>query len=391
MNRTRVLIILVFAQFACVSLWFAANAVMADLVAAYHIHTSVGWLTSMVQFGFIVGTLVFAFLSLTDRYSPSSIFFLCSVLGAIANACLLFTRDHVLIIYGMRFLTGFFLAGIYPTGMKIAVDYFDKDISRALGYLLGALVLGTAFPLLLRGGILLLPWKSAVIITSTLALVGGGVIRICIPDGPFRKPNPDFKPALMLNLFKNRNLRNAAFGYFGHMWELYAFWTFVPAAVLYDVMGIHSGVSQNEVMQQSFYIIALGSFACILGGYWALKIGSAKVALLALISSGLCCLVSPVMLKLHTSFVFLFLVFWGMTVIMDSPQFSSLVSRYAPVENRGTALTIVNCIGFAITILSIQLLDYLHTCLDTRWIFLFLFPGPGLGALALMNLKSEIT
>jgi MFS family permease len=389
MSRTLVLILLVLAQFACVSLWFAANAVMADLVATYHIHTSIGTLTSMVQFGFIAGTLVFAVLSISDRNSPSLVFLICSILGAIANAGLLITHDHLLAIYGLRFLTGFFLAGIYPTGMKIAADYYDKDISKALGWLLGALVIGTAFPLLLRSGIFHLPWKIAIVTTSSLAVVGGMMIGFLVPDGPFRKSNPGFKPQVILSIFRHPPLRKAVIGYFGHMWELYAFWAFVPTAVLYFAKNNLLDFSQGKVMTFSFLIIAVGSIACMVGGYWAIKISSRKVALFALISSGVCCLLSPILLQSNLFVVIPFLLFWGMTVIMDSPQFSSMVSGYAPVENRGTALTIVNCIGFTISIISIQLLDFLSVWMETRWIFLFLFPGPLLGVMSLLSIRSE--
>ena len=389
MSRTRALIILVLAQWACVSLWFAANAVMADLVATYHIHTSIGRLTSMVQFGFIAGTLVFAVLSISDRNSPSSVFLICSILGAAANAGLLITQDHVLAIYGLRFLTGFFLAGIYPTGMKIAADYYDKDISKALGWLLGALVIGTAFPLLLRSGIFHLPWRTAVLTTSSMAIVGGMMVGFLVPDGPFRKSNPGFKPEVIFSIFRHPPLRKAVMGYFGHMWELYAFWAFVPTAVFYITKNNLIESNPGSVMSFSFLIIAVGSIACILGGYWAIKISSRNVALFALISSGLCCLLSPILLQSKLILVVPFLIFWGMTVIMDSPQFSSMVSGYAPVENRGTALTIVNCIGFTISILSIQLLDILRPLMETRWIFLFLFPGPLFGVIALLSLGNE--
>jgi len=389
MSRTRALIILVLAQWACVSLWFAANAVMADLVATYHIHTSIGRLTSMVQFGFIAGTLVFAVLSISDRNSPSSVFLICSILGAAANAGLLITQDHVLAIYGLRFLTGFFLAGIYPTGMKIAADYYDKDISKALGWLLGALVIGTAFPLLLRSGIFHLPWRTAVLTTSSMAIVGGMMVGFLVPDGPFRKSNPGFKPEVIFSIFRHPPLRKAVMGYFCHMWELYAFWAFVPTAVFYITKNNLIESNPGSVMSFSFLIIAVGSIACILGGYWAIKISSRNVALFALISSGLCCLLSPILLQSKLILVVPFLIFWGMTVIMDSPQFSSMVSGYAPVENRGTALTIVNCIGFTISILSIQLLDILRPLMETRWIFLFLFPGPLFGVIALLSLGNE--
>jgi len=389
MNRSTVLIVLVLAQFFCVSLWFAANAVIADLVATYAIQTSVGWITSMVQLGFIAGTLVFALLGITDRYSPSKVFFISSILGAAFNAALLITRDQVVLIYAARFLTGFFLAGIYPTGMKIAADHFEKEISKALGYLLGALVLGSAFPLLLRSGFLHLDWRMAVMMTSVLALLGGTMVLLMIPDGPYRKASTGFNPSVVFSIFKNIPLRKSVFGYFGHMWELYAFWAFVPTAVWYVVNHFNPGASSNQVMGLSFIIISVGSIACIIGGYTALKIGNAKVARFALISSGLCCLLSPWILEINSQLVFMFLFFWGMTVIMDSPQFSSLVSKYAPVENRGAALTIVNCIGFSITIFSIQLLDFLSGVVEVRWMFLFLMPGPLLGVLALRGLKKE--
>jgi len=384
-----VLILLVIAQFACVSLWFAANAVMADLVDTYHIHTSIGWLTSMVLLGFIAGTLVFAVFSISDRNSPSVVFLICAILGAAVNAGLLITTDHLMAIYGLRFLTGFFLAGIYPTGMKIAADYYHKDISKALGWLLGALVIGTAFPLLLRSGVVHLPWKLVVMTTSSMAVVGGLVIGFLVPDGPFRKSNPGFKPQVIFSIFRHPPLRKAVMGYFGHMWELYAFWAFVPAAVFYIAKTNMIESNTGSVMTFSFLIIAVGSIACILGGYWAIKISSRKVALFALISSGLCCLFSPILLQSNLLVVVPFLLFWGMTVIMDSPQFSSMVSGYAPVENRGTALTIVNCIGFTISIISIQLLDFLGPWMETRWIFLFLFPGPFLGVISLLSIRSE--
>jgi hypothetical protein len=273
--------------------------------------------------------------------------------------------------------------------MKIASDYFEKDISKALGYLLGALVLGTAFPHVLRSGIIQLDWQQVVFTTSLIAVMGGVLVLLFIPDGPYRKGNMTFQPAIVFSMFKHQQLRRAAFGYFGHMWELYAFWAFLPFAVSYFIKMDMRGEALPSILADSFFIIAVGSIACIIGGYVALKTGSVKVALFALIGSGLCCLLSPVMMKAPVPIAFCFFLFWGMTVIMDSPQFSSLVSKYAPVENRGTALTFINCIGFSITILSIQLLDTLSLHMDLRWIFLFLFPGPLFGIIALWSLPAE--
>lgn len=169
------------------------------------------------------------------------------------------------------------------------------------------------------------------------------------------------------------------------MWELYALWSFIPVAVIYVMKNRTGDAPHSQVMGAAFYIIAIGALGCILGGYIAKRTGSLKVALWALISSGLCCLLSPFALEINNELVFIFLLFWGFTVIADSPQFSSLVSQNAPAENRGAALTIVNCIGFTISIISIQLLDMMNGVVDTRWLFLFLAPGPILGVFALAS------
>ena len=386
MSRTLILVIIVIAQFAGVSLWFAANAVIHDIAG----NTSIGWLTSMVQLGFIAGTFTFAFLSIADRYSPSKVFFFSALLGSACNALMLFVSDDIPLLYASRLLTGFFIAGIYPVGMKITADYFDKDISKALGFLLGALVLGTAFPFLLKSGVIRFEWSTVIIATSLFAFAGGLLVLWLIPDGPFRKKAAGFNPSKLVSIFQNKNLKNAAFGYFGHMWELYAFWAFLPLAVQYSENLAYQDLAMPLMVEyKSFGIIAIGAIGCVLGGFVALRIGNPRVAMFALVCSGLCCLLSPYFIQAYPVVMMGFFLFWGFTVIMDSPQFSSMVSLYAPQENKGTALTFINCIGFSITILSIQLLDWLSNVMDTRWIFLFLFPGPVLGVMALWPLAKR--
>ncbi len=181
----------------------------------------------------------------------------------------------------------------------------------------------------------------------------------------------------------NNNFRIASFGYFGHMWELYAFWTFVPVIISTLISSVDE--SQVAVSRFTFIIIGVGSIACILGGYMARRLGSYQVALMALAFSGTCCLVSPLLFTLNPAFIYVFLLFWGMVVIMDSPQFSTLIAQTAPVENKGSALTIVNCIGFTITVLSIQLLNMLSGYVSLQWLFIFLFPGPVFGLIALLQ------
>jgi len=385
-RRTGILFIIVIAQFACVSLWFAGNGVMDELIRAFQLPAvSLGHLTSAVQFGFIAGTLIYAMLAIADRISPSKVFLVSAILASLSNLMTIVSDGAVPILYGSRFLTGFFLAGIYPVGMKIAADYYDKDLGKALGYLLGALVLGTAFPHLIKGALSQVSWEYVMMLTSLLAIIGGALVYFLVPDGPFRKSGSGFHPRGLINNFKVNNFRSVAFGYFGHMWELYAFWAFLPLIL----RGIFASDSESmaNISKTSFLIIGIGSIACIIGGYAAQRIGSFKVVKIALVSSGACCLLSPLIFNLQPEVVFIFLLFWGMMVIMDSPQFSTLVAQFAPSENKASALTIVNCIGFSITIFSIQLLNILSGHLSYQWLYLFLLPGPVFGLVAMSRMK----
>lgn len=385
-RRTRILVIIVFAQFGCVSLWFAGNGVMSDLIQVFQLpEHSLGHLTSAVQVGFIAGTLLYAIYSMADRFSPSYVFFVSALLASVANLGIIFSHGVMPLLYGSRFLTGFFLAGIYPVGMKIAADYFDKELGKALGYLLGALVIGTAFPHLLKSVLNKFHWEHVLMATSLMSLVGGALVFFLVSDGPFRKKGKGFDRGAILTIFKDHNFRGSAFGYFGHMWELYSFWTFLPFLLAGIGSGYRAGDIQISIM--TFFIIGIGGLACILGGYAAQKTGSYRVAFMALLFSGICCLISPLLFTLNPTIIFLFLLFWGMVVIMDSPQFSTLIAQSAPAENIASALTIVNCVGFSITILSIQLLNLLSDHISAQWLFIFLMPGPVFGLIALSGVK----
>ena len=385
-----ILPVIILAQFAGTSLWFAGNAVAADLQAAFDLPAgSLGNITSAVQFGFICGTLVFAFLLIADRFSPSLVFVVCSWLGALANlGVYLFASDFVTIL-AFRFLTGFFLAGIYPVGMKIAADWHDHGLGKALGYLVGALVLGTAFPHFLRFGAGALPWSTIILATSVLAAMGGLLLYLTVPDGPHRRPGARFQLTAIRDIFRRRSFRAAAFGYFGHMWELYTVWAFVPVLLAgYRVAHPAAGIG---VSLGSFIVISMGMLGCVLGGYVSLRRGSRQVAFFMLLLSGLACLLSPLLMQLSFPFFFAFLLIWGFAVVGDSPQFSTLVAQTAPREYVGSALTIVNSIGFAITIPSIELVNFAVEIahLPSRWMFWLLLPGPLFGLAALWRLKPD--
>jgi MFS family permease len=365
--------IVVFSQFAGTSLWFAGNAIINDIQPG----SPGGFanITSIVQFGFIAGTLVFSLLTIADRYSASVVFFFSSVVAAVANLMLIWLAKDISWLMILRFITGFFLAGIYPVGMKIAADNFPEKLGNALGFLVGALVLGTAFPHILRSQLENFNWENVLLFTSLLALTGGVLILVFIPHSKSASSNT-FKPNTAYTVFKSPNFRSAAFGYFGHMWELYTFWAFVPI-ILSGYNTIHG--TDFNVPVWSFIIIASGSVGCVLGGLLSQKTGSKKIAFYSLLISGICCLLSPVAFNLSPVFFLLVLLIWGFTVVSDSPQFSTLVAQSAAVTNKGTALTIVTSVGFAITIVSIQILKLVaETWKENSLLLLFIGPVFGL-------------
>lgn len=375
--------VIVLAQFAGTSLWFAGNAIVSDLIEALHLsEIFIGFITMAVQAGFISGTLLFAILSIADRFSPVRVFLICALGGAAANL-LVIGADTAFTIIAARFITGFFLAGIYPVGMKIASDWHKEGLGKALGYLVGALVVGTAFPHLLKyaGGDW--PWRYVITGTSVLAASGGSLLFLTVSDGPFRNPSKKFRfeKSAIIRLFRKKNFRSAAFGYFGHMWELYTFWAFVPV-ILLNYLNTHPDTGFS-VPLWSFAIIGIGGASCVIGGYLSLSKGSKWVSMSSLLGSGLCCLILPFSFNLPAPFFMMLMLAWGIFVIPDSPQFSTLVARSSDSNLVATGLTIVNCIGFALTIISIQLVSMLWVQSASVFVFWLMLAGPVVGYLAI--------
>lgn len=381
----RILPTIVISQFCCTSMWFACNAIMPDIIREFQLDPAfLANLTSAVQFGFIVGTLIFALFTISDRFSPSRVFFICALIASGFNAIVTLNGIHVGLLLMTRFFTGFFLAGIYPVGMKIASDHYQKGLGKSLGFLVGALVLGTAFPHFLKSMTMNLPWKYVVYATSSLSVAGGLAMLLFVPNGPFRKKSQQLQLKAFLDGFRNKNFRAAAFGYFGHMWELYAFWAFIPV-LLATYKNLHP-TAHFSVPFLSFCIIGIGSVSCAMGGLLSQTIGPKKIATISLSLSCLCCVCSPFFMVNDSAELFLiFLFFWGWFVTADSPMFSTLVALNAPEESRGTSLTIVNCIGFSITIVSIQLMKVLAVQMNPTCLYVMLAIGPILGLIALLK------
>ncbi|WP_214072308.1 MFS transporter [Mucilaginibacter sp. dw_454] len=385
----RVLPTIVIAQFFCTSVWFAGNAIMSDIAKKLHLEPAyLAHLTSAVQLGFIAGTLIFAVLSIADRFSPVKVFFCCAMLAAAINLGASLNNIDATALMICRFATGFFLAGIYPVGMKIASDHYQQGLGKSLGFLVGALVLGTAFPHFLKSMTGGLPYQYVIYGTSILSAMGGCAMIVLVPDGPGRKQGQRLNFNGFLSGFKDQKFRAAAFGYFGHMWELYAFWVFVP--VILAAYQAHYPQVNLNVPLLSFLIIAIGSLSCVASGYLSQRFGAKKVATVALFTSCICCVVSPLFLFANAMGAFIiFLFIWSIAVIADSPLFSTLIAQNAHVEVKGSSLTIVNSIGFAITIMSIQLVTALRTSANAEYIYVLLAVGPVLGLVVLVRKENS--
>lgn len=376
------LYIIVISQFACTSVWFAVNAIMPELATQYGVSESnMSLFTSAIQLGFIAGTLIFALWGIADKYNPTKIFLISALISAFLSCLLLIDGNTMYSIVGIRFLNGICLAGIYPIGIKIAADLYTKELPKVLSLLVGTLVLGTALPHLLNYMALENGLYTVVIATALLSTIGGILIGFFIPYKSFTKRPHKFELSRITQLFTNKKLTQSAYGYFGHMWELYAFWAFLP--VFFKIYNSINNSNLN-VSLYSFLTIAVGFISCYLGSKLTNIYSSKQIAQYSLLGSFICCFSFPFMLYIASAEVFIgFMLIWGMLVIVDSPQLSTLVAQTAPEIYKGTAITIVNCIGFAITIVSIQLISILQSFTISPYVYLILAIGPLLGVFKL--------
>lgn len=386
-NQKLLLPTLVFAIFAGASLWFSSNAILDDILATLgHSTLTVSDITSAVQLGFIVGTLTFSWFNIADRFKPSILFFGCCVLGGLSNAwvALFDVASTPLII--SRFLTGFFLAGIYPIGVKIAAQQCAEQLGRALGLVVGALVLGTAFPHFLNSFEVTFNWSSVLFASSGLAILGGLFVFALVPNTQPTVRTPHHEGWGLFKVFKTSAFKASSFGYFGHMWELYTFWAFVPL-----ILTAYAQMHQLDlnIALLSFLVIAAGALGCAGGGFLALQRGSAEIAFAQLATSCVCCLLFPLALYLSPTSFILYLLIWGTTVAGDSPQFSTLNAKTAPAEIVGSAVTMVICIGFTLTIISLNLFEWVLAFLNLQTAVLVLSLGPLYGLYSMRTLFTK--
>jgi hypothetical protein len=377
------------AQLFGTALWFSANSTAADLMRIWHASAAdIGWLTNAVQLGFILGTLFISLSGAADRFPASRIFVCSAIAGAAFNFGFAWLSTGLVSGAIFRFGVGICLAGIYPMGMKLIVGWAPERTGQALAQLVAMLTLGTALPHAMRVVGMGFAWQLIISASSVLA-IGGAFLIGALGDGPHAAvrsrtttdpEKPAAQPPSVLLAFRIRGFRAATLGYFGHMWELYAFWTTVPLLIARTSLTAH--IPGTSVSGLSFIVIGIGALGSLIGGVLSRYIGSARVATGALAISGLCGLTFALGWRyLSPAAVVALLLVWGASVVADSPQFSALAAKACPSVLVGSALAIQNSIGFALTVVSIAATTTLfeHIGLDATWL---LVPGPVFGLAA---------
>lgn len=384
-GRWRALVLLSLAELLGMSLWFSASAVVPALRVEWSLsESSVGWLTIAVQLGFVVGTLLSALLNLPDVLSVRYLFAISAVAGALTNAAFGAYAHDAHTAIALRFLTGMFLAGVYPPGMKIMATWFARSRGMALGVLVGALTLGKASPYLVNG-LGSANWRHNIFFISLLAIAGGLIVLLFVRDGPHALPAAKFDWKQAVAVFSNRGVRLASFGYFGHMWELYAMWVWIPVMIRASLAVSQASPIAAEVA--SFLVIGCGAVGCVVAGLVADRVGRTVVTSWAMGISGSCCLLIGFLFGGNPVLLLLVAAIWGATVVADSAQFSACVTELGDPRYVGTALTMQTCVGFLLTTISIELIPYFVRAVGWQYAFAILAPGPLLGVAAMLRLR----
>ena len=381
-NKWRALVLLSLAELLGMALWFSGSAVVPALSREWNLTSSqVSWLANAVQFGFVAGTLISATLNLSDIITTRHLFAVCALLGALTNAFFGLYVHQPGTAIALRFLTGVCLAGVYPPGMKLMATWFRERRGMALGFLVGALTLGKATPYLVNA-LGSANWRLNVLFVSMLAIIGGLIVLLFVSDGPHALPPASFDLSQVWKVFSNRGVRLASFGYFGHMWELYAMWIWIPVMLRASVTAQGGNPIFSEV--GSFLIIGAGAIGCVVAGLIADRVGRTLVTSWAMAISGSCCLLVGFLFGAHPVLLLLLAVVWGASVVADSAQFSSCVTELGDPQYIGTALTLQMCIGFLLTTISIELVPKVG---NWRYAFMILAPGPLFGVISMLRLR----
>jgi MFS family permease len=387
--KTRSILFLMIAEVCGMSLWFVSAAVLPGMMAEFAMSAGQqAALSTGVQGGFVLGAVALAVSGLPDRMDPRRLFASCAVLAGLANLALLVVPPDTLGAILLRVATGALLAGVYPVGMKIAVGWGSHDRGLLVGALVGAVALGSASPhlLALGGGA---DWRTTVMLASALA-VFGGLLALAARLGPHHVKAAAFNPRAIATAWTNRGVRLAMIGYLGHMWELYAMWAWIGliAAASYGmVMGAEDAAQLATLT--AFLVIAIGAVVCVPTGWLADKVGKARIAFWAMVISGSCAVLAALTFGGPLWLVLPVLLLWGASVIPDSPQLSALVADHAPVDQTGSLLTFQTALGFALTMVTVQLTPVLASLWSWQVVLLIMALGPVVGTLAMRALMTR--
>lgn len=389
MTARRVLAILATAELLAMGPWFSASAVGPALAREWHL-TAAGtaWLTVSVQLGFVAGALASAVLTLSDRWSARRLVAGAAVLAGLTTAGVTLAPTAGLAL-ALRFLTGAALAGVYPPGMKLVAGWYREGRGLAIGVLVGALTLGSAGPHLVRWLVPADAWRTVLLIAAGAAVAGGQLVWLVPGEGPFAAPSPPFRWSAAPSILTNRAVALANGGYLGHMWELYAAWTWLPAFVAASERTRGTGEERVGAVAAlvTFAAVGVGAVGCWAGGLLADRYGRTRVTSVAMALSGACALAAGMVFARPLPVVVALLLIWGVTIVADSAQFSAAVSELAPRDLVGTALTLQTSLGFLLTALTIYLLPAFAARIGWRWSMSVLAIGPALGVWAMIALR----
>ncbi len=374
-------------QVLAMATWFSASAVVPALRREWDVGTgSATLLTVAVQLGFVAGALGSAALNLADRLPTHRLVAAGAALAAATTAAIAVLVDGLAPAVALRFVTGVALAGVYPPGLKLMTSWFDRGRGAALGVLVGALTLGSALPQLVNS-VAVLPWRGVLLVAAGCAGLASVVAWTAVRPGPLARPAPPLAPAVVLTFFRERGPRLANLGYFGHMWELYAVWTWLPAYLTASLAARGTDPTRTAVGLTSFAVIGLAGLAgCLVGGRLGDRLGRARVAGWAMRASATCCVLAAVVFEAHPALVVAVLAAWGFSVIADSGLFSSCVADVVDPRYTGTALATQTALGFLLTVVTINAVPYVVEASSWRVAALLLALGPVVGAVAMARL-----